>query len=286
MLDRRQRRATGLPRGRRADRCGRTSARAGDGARHWRATDADAAGDHERGQGADEDAMRSGHDAPDATSLRLVPDRIGASVHRTLPERNSAPFPALDSARILRVRVATVRARSEPSARLPSPAARSIPSQSVRSIRITCRGEGPRVYQDRALFCRDCSEEFLFSSGEQSFFASKGLQNDPQRCPSCRAAAKRARSSRMARASSMPRSAASAAARPSCRSPRGTTGRSTAARASTRSEPATAGAAPPDLGGFATRSRRSRPGGGRLLISSGLDWADRRGPPGPRARQP
>ena len=50
------------------------------------------------------------------------------------------------------------------------------------------------MYQDRALFCRDCSEEFLFSSGEQSFFASKGLQNDPQRCPSCRAAAKRARS--------------------------------------------------------------------------------------------
>jgi CxxC-x17-CxxC domain-containing protein len=50
------------------------------------------------------------------------------------------------------------------------------------------------VYQDRTLSCRDCSEEFLFSSGEQAFFASKGLQNDPQRCPSCRAAAKRARS--------------------------------------------------------------------------------------------
>jgi CxxC-x17-CxxC domain-containing protein len=51
------------------------------------------------------------------------------------------------------------------------------------------------VYQDRTLACRDCSEEFIFSSGEQAFFASKGLLNDPQRCPSCRAVAKRARSS-------------------------------------------------------------------------------------------
>jgi len=51
-----------------------------------------------------------------------------------------------------------------------------------------------RVYQDRSLTCRDCSEEFSFSAGEQAFFASKGLTNDPQRCPSCRAIAKRARS--------------------------------------------------------------------------------------------
>ena len=49
------------------------------------------------------------------------------------------------------------------------------------------------MYQDRTLTCRDCSEEFVFSAGEQTFFASKGLVNDPQRCPSCRAAAKRAR---------------------------------------------------------------------------------------------
>src|SRR5947209_15925161 len=50
-----------------------------------------------------------------------------------------------------------------------------------------------RVNQDRTLTCRDCTEEFIFSAGEQAFFATKGLQNDPQRCPSCRAAAKRAR---------------------------------------------------------------------------------------------
>ena len=51
-----------------------------------------------------------------------------------------------------------------------------------------------RVYQDRSLTCRDCAEEFTFSAGEQAFYASKSLVNDPQRCPSCRAAAKRARS--------------------------------------------------------------------------------------------
>ena len=49
------------------------------------------------------------------------------------------------------------------------------------------------VFQDRTLTCRDCASEFVFSSGEQTFFSSKGLLNDPQRCPSCRAVAKRAR---------------------------------------------------------------------------------------------
>ena len=49
------------------------------------------------------------------------------------------------------------------------------------------------MYADRNLNCRDCGEAFIFSSGEQRFFAEKGLTNEPQRCPTCRAAAKRAR---------------------------------------------------------------------------------------------
>jgi CxxC-x17-CxxC domain-containing protein len=49
------------------------------------------------------------------------------------------------------------------------------------------------VYQDRNLTCRDCGITFVFSAGEQAFFAAKGLQNDPQRCPSCRQAARNAR---------------------------------------------------------------------------------------------
>ncbi|MCS6802934.1 MAG: zinc-ribbon domain containing protein [Dehalococcoidia bacterium] len=40
---------------------------------------------------------------------------------------------------------------------------------------------------DRKLMCRDCSTEFLFTVGEQEFYRAKGLQNEPQRCPTCRA---------------------------------------------------------------------------------------------------
>jgi CxxC-x17-CxxC domain-containing protein len=51
------------------------------------------------------------------------------------------------------------------------------------------------VYEDRSLTCRDCGEAFIFSAGEQRFFAEKGLQNVPQRCAGCRAVAKQNRSS-------------------------------------------------------------------------------------------
>ncbi|HLI70069.1 MAG TPA: zinc-ribbon domain containing protein [Ktedonobacteraceae bacterium] len=43
-------------------------------------------------------------------------------------------------------------------------------------------------YQDRILTCRDCGQEFTFTSGEQEFFATKGLTNAPSRCPECRKA--------------------------------------------------------------------------------------------------
>ena len=46
------------------------------------------------------------------------------------------------------------------------------------------------MYEDRTLVCRDCDAEFTFTSGEQSFYAEKGFENDPVRCPSCRAAKK------------------------------------------------------------------------------------------------
>ncbi len=49
------------------------------------------------------------------------------------------------------------------------------------------------MYEDRTLTCRDCNAAFDFSSGEQSFFAAKGLLNDPQRCAPCRNAARQAR---------------------------------------------------------------------------------------------
>lgn len=43
---------------------------------------------------------------------------------------------------------------------------------------------------DQTLYCRDCNSEFIFTIGEQEFFASHNLTNTPTRCPSCRAARK------------------------------------------------------------------------------------------------
>jgi CxxC-x17-CxxC domain-containing protein len=48
--------------------------------------------------------------------------------------------------------------------------------------------------QDRELTCRDCGNTFTFTVGEQEFYASKGLENAPRRCPDCRRANKSSRS--------------------------------------------------------------------------------------------
>jgi CxxC-x17-CxxC domain-containing protein len=45
-------------------------------------------------------------------------------------------------------------------------------------------------YADKALTCRDCQQAFVFTAGEQEFFASRGFTNEPSRCPDCRAARK------------------------------------------------------------------------------------------------
>jgi CxxC-x17-CxxC domain-containing protein len=39
---------------------------------------------------------------------------------------------------------------------------------------------------DKTLICADCGGEFIFTAGEQEFFASRGFQNEPKRCQSCR----------------------------------------------------------------------------------------------------
>jgi CxxC-x17-CxxC domain-containing protein len=46
------------------------------------------------------------------------------------------------------------------------------------------------MYNDKTLTCKDCGAEFLFSASEQEFFAEKGFENEPGRCPECRAARK------------------------------------------------------------------------------------------------
>lgn len=42
-------------------------------------------------------------------------------------------------------------------------------------------------FADKTLTCRDCASDFVFSAGEQAFFAERGLLNQPQRCHQCRA---------------------------------------------------------------------------------------------------
>jgi len=46
------------------------------------------------------------------------------------------------------------------------------------------------AYADKTLTCRDCATTFTFTASEQDFYASRGLENEPGRCPDCRAARK------------------------------------------------------------------------------------------------
>ena len=43
------------------------------------------------------------------------------------------------------------------------------------------------MYEDKTLVCRECGAQFEFTASEQQFYADKGFQNEPGRCPSCRA---------------------------------------------------------------------------------------------------
>lgn len=45
---------------------------------------------------------------------------------------------------------------------------------------------GKIMYEDRTLICKECGEEFIFTAGEQEFYAEKGFENLPQRCKVCR----------------------------------------------------------------------------------------------------
>ena len=42
-------------------------------------------------------------------------------------------------------------------------------------------------FQDRSLNCVDCGAEFVWTAGEQLFFADKNFKNEPKRCKGCKA---------------------------------------------------------------------------------------------------
>ena len=41
-------------------------------------------------------------------------------------------------------------------------------------------------FQDRTLRCADCGSDFVWTAGEQAFFADKRFTNEPKRCKICR----------------------------------------------------------------------------------------------------
>ena len=48
------------------------------------------------------------------------------------------------------------------------------------------------MYEDKTLVCKECGSDFVFTAGEQEFYAERGFQNVPQRCKNCRDAKKSA----------------------------------------------------------------------------------------------
>ena len=44
-------------------------------------------------------------------------------------------------------------------------------------------------FQDRILRCVDCGAEFVWTAGEQQFFADKNFKNEPKRCKACKSKA-------------------------------------------------------------------------------------------------
>lgn len=52
------------------------------------------------------------------------------------------------------------------------------------------------MYEDITLECKDCGNEFVFTVGEQEFYAEKGFQNQPTRCKTCRDDRKNSRRTR------------------------------------------------------------------------------------------
>ena len=49
------------------------------------------------------------------------------------------------------------------------------------------------MFEDKTLVCKECGNEFVFTAGEQEFYAEKGFMNEPSRCKSCRDARKASR---------------------------------------------------------------------------------------------
>ncbi len=46
--------------------------------------------------------------------------------------------------------------------------------------------KGEDQYEDKVLKCKDCGKDFVWTAGQQAFYAEKGFENPPLRCENCR----------------------------------------------------------------------------------------------------
>lgn len=63
------------------------------------------------------------------------------------------------------------------------------PTPGTTAVRRHPRRHPPKTmpfYRDMELICRGCGEPFIFTAGEQEFYADKGFLHEPTRCPRCR----------------------------------------------------------------------------------------------------
>ena len=49
------------------------------------------------------------------------------------------------------------------------------------------------AFEDKTLVCKECGKDFVFTAGEQEFYAEKGFENEPARCRDCRDKRRRSR---------------------------------------------------------------------------------------------
>lgn len=59
-------------------------------------------------------------------------------------------------------------------------------SEGLDRCTVGLKGGHDVEYRDRVLKCVECGADFVFTSGEQSFFAEKGFRNEPKRCKTCK----------------------------------------------------------------------------------------------------
>ena len=56
------------------------------------------------------------------------------------------------------------------------------------------------MFEDETRICRECRRKFVFTAGEQAFYANKGFSAGPQRCKDCRGEGKHSQGTRRYRA--------------------------------------------------------------------------------------